>query len=109
MTGGAIRLGGIAERIGIAEGIETALAVSQFFDVICWAATSATLLESFRPPDGVVAVAVYADNDANYAGQRSAYALANRLAVTGYDVSVFVPAKTGDDFLDQIQEYRGMN
>ena len=106
MSGGAIRLGGLSESIGIAEGIETALAVSQFFDVTCWAATSATMLEAFRPPEGVTSVTVYADNDENYTGQKSAYALANRLALAGYGVSVFVPAVSGHDFHDQIQQYR---
>ena len=104
LGGSAIRLaepvGGV---IGIAEGIETALAVRDIFGVPCWAAANATLLEQFQPPEGITGVHVFADNDANFAGQKSAYALANRLSIAGYGVSVRVPDHPGQDFADQIK------
>ena len=96
MTGAAIRLTGIYETIGIAEGIETALAVMEIYKHPCWAAVSATMMESFQPPEGVKAVYIYADNDMNFTGQKAAYILANRLSLAGYTVGVFFPREIGD-------------
>lgn len=96
MAGGAIRLTGIYQRIGICEGIETALAVMRDYKIPCWASTSATLLESFDPPEGVNQVVVFADRDRSYTGQKSAYTLANRLTLGGYQVTVEIPEK--EDF-----------
>ena len=102
MAGAAIRLTAIYPTIGIAEGIETALAVMEIYKIPCWAAANATMMQSFNPPEGVQDVMVYADNDANFTGQRAAYTLANRLAIAGYTVGVFVPEKVGD-FADVIK------
>ncbi len=104
LGGSAIRLGEPTDgAIGIAEGIETALAVRNIFGLNCWAAANATLLEQFQPPEGITAVHIFSDNDANYTGQKSAYALANRLSLAGYGVSVKVPDQVGQDFADQIK------
>ncbi len=96
MAGGAIRLTSLYEHIGIAEGIETALAVMRDFKVPCWASGNAGMLEKFVLPCGVKSVTVYADNDENFTGQRSAYILANRLALAGVPVEVVVPKFVGD-------------
>jgi len=50
MAGGAVRLFEHGEQLGIAEGIETALSVHELYKIPCWAALSAQLLESFKPP-----------------------------------------------------------
>lgn len=103
MAGAAVRLfqprDGV---IGVAEGIETALAAARLFNVPCWAAVNATLLEQFQPPDGIKSVFVFGDNDANYTGQKAAYALAHKLSMAGYGVSVKIPDQVGKDFADQI-------
>lgn len=96
MAGAAIRLTAVYPRIGIAEGIETALAVMELYKMPCWAASSAHMLETFQPPQGVEAVIIFADNDANFTGQKAAYALANRLAVAGFTTGVFIPNEIGD-------------
>lgn len=96
MAGGAIRLTRIYEHIGITEGIETALAVMRDFKIPCWAAASATLLEKFKPPQGVKSVAIFGDNDANFVGQRGAYALAASLVLSGFSVTVKIPEHVGD-------------
>ena len=101
LSGSAIRLGGVAETIGIAEGVESALAVTQIYGMTCWAAMNTTLLEQFVPPEGVHTVAVFGDNDTNFAGQKAAYALANRLHRT-MDVEVHLPAQPGTDFADEL-------
>ena len=63
VLGGAIRLGPPARVLGIAEGIETALAVRTATGQTVWAATNATLLEHFEPPEGVGEVWIWADHD----------------------------------------------
>jgi putative DNA primase/helicase len=96
MAGAAIRLTAVYPMIGIAEGIETALAVMEIYKIPCWAASNATMMQAFIPPEGVTGVLIYADNDSNFTGQRAAYALANRLAVAGYTTGVFAPERVGD-------------
>ena len=102
MSGGAIRLFEPEEGlIGIAEGIETALAVRELTKVPTWSAVSSVLMESFDPPEGVKHVIVFGDNDISYAGAKSAYVLANRLVVKrGLSVDVCVSRER--DFLDDL-------
>ena len=101
MTGGAVRLyPGPGEMLGVTEGIETAIAVHQMYDIPVWAALSATLMESFEPPAWANVIEVFSDNDRNYTGQRAAYILANRLAIQGKVVNVSV-SKHGD-FLEDL-------
>ena len=109
MHGGAIRLSPVADHLGIAEGIETALAASILHGVPTWAATSASLLETFTPPEGVSTVTIFSDNDRNFTGQASAYTLANRLSVLGLTVRVFVPTFTGTDYCDVLKLVTGEN
>jgi putative DNA primase/helicase len=96
LAGGSIRLFDHTDTLGIAEGIETAIAARQLFDVPTWAAVSSTILEGFNPPDGVRVVYVFADNDANFTGQAAAYKLAKRLYSTDIIVKVEVPEAVGD-------------
>lgn len=101
LTGGAIRLfEPVDGMIAIAEGIETAIAVKEMMNVPCWSVVSSTLMEGFIPPKGIEAVVILADNDNNFAGQKSAFILANKLALKGMKVSVMIPIKPGNDFLD---------
>lgn len=100
LNGSAVRLGPIAERIGIAEGIETALCASKMFKIPVWAATNAGLLSTWEPPKGVGAVVICGDNDANFTGQNAAYALAKRLRTVGIDVEVRIPHEVGTDWAD---------
>ena len=102
MTGGAVRLYPHEGVIGIAEGIETAIAVHDVVGVPCWAALSAILLAGFEPPKGVRRVQVYGDNDANFTGQKAAYILGNRLAISGLEVTVEIPTVVGHDFADEV-------
>ena len=77
--------------IGLAEGIETALAVREATGQVCWAATSAALLEAAVLPQSIRRVVVWADNDSNKAGQKAALRLAERLVKEGRKVKVEVP------------------
>lgn len=77
--GGAIRLAPPAETMGIAEGIETALAAHMLWRIPVWAATSAGALVKWRAPAICKCVIIFADADASYTGQMAAYNLAYRL------------------------------
>lgn len=96
MSGGAIRLFSADKEVGIAEGIETALAASEMFGVPVWSCISANGIETFQPPPGIERVVIFADNDASFTGQRSAFACAFRLKQQGIEVDVKFPDTQGD-------------
>lgn len=108
LSSGAIRLYEATTELGIAEGIETCLAVRQRNGQPMWAAVNCRNLEVLSVPETVKAVHIYADNDADsyFDGQASAFALARRLANEasrmGVDrkVRVYVPQKEGQDWCD---------
>jgi putative DNA primase/helicase len=97
--GSAVRLATPARIMGIAEGIETALAAAKLFEVPTWAALSDNGVEKFEPPPTLERLMIFGDNDANGAGQRAAYALASRLAPK-MKIEVRIPESTGDDWND---------
>ncbi len=101
LSGAAIRLTPVSRSLGIAEGVETALAASELFEVPVWSCLSTSGIEAFDPPEGVEHVIVFADNDANFAGQAAAYRAAHRLAIKGYEVEVCIPPSVGD-WLDEL-------
>lgn len=96
LAGAAIRLGREAEEMGIAEGIETALSAAQLYALPVWSAINTTLLEKFDPPSICKRLWIFGDSDRSFAGQKSAYALAERLAKNGLEVHVLIPSETGD-------------
>jgi putative DNA primase/helicase len=100
LNGSSVRLGAMVERVGIAEGIETALAASWLFSLPMVAATNATLLDVWMPPKPVKEVLICADHDASYTGHAAAYSLAKRLVRLGYKVEVTAPEKVDTDFAD---------
>ena len=93
--GSAIRLAAPDKVLGIAEGIETALAATKLTGIPCWAAVCAHGLEHWEPPDGV-AVTIFGDNDTNFVGQVAAYGLAKRLVRRLISVNVRIPPNHGD-------------
>lgn len=103
LQGACVRLGCANETLGIAEGIETALAASMRFKINSWAAISAGLLEQWNPPQSVRRVIVLGDNDESYTGQASAYSLAKRLKAKGIAVEVRIPEIVGKDWADDIR------
>lgn len=96
LAGASIRLGKEAQVMGIAEGVETAMAASVLHGVPVWSAINTTLLEKFEPPSICKVLWIFGDSDKSFAGQKSAYALAERLARTGLDVNVLLPWEVGD-------------
>lgn len=89
--GCAIRLGPAAERMGIAEGIETALSASGKFGLPVWAAINSSRMKTWTPPPECGEVVIFGDCDPKFGGQAAAFELAHRLAVADYVVSVEIP------------------
>lgn len=90
--GGAIRLGAPTGSIlGVAEGIETALACWKATGIPTWSTLNRVLMEQFVPPAGVEQIVIFADKDRSGAGQLSAAKLAQRLLTSGRDVVVIQP------------------
>ena len=103
LSGAAIRLTAVSQVLGIAEGVETALAASELFEIPVWSCISTAGIESFEPPAGVKEIVIFADNDENFAGQKSAFAAAHRLKLKGYEVEACIPPTVGD-WLDVLNE-----
>lgn len=100
LRGGSCPLYEPAETMGVAEGVETAIAAKMIHDVPVWAALNTSLLKHFDPPAVCKHLLIFADHDANYAGQAAAYHLAHRLHHKLESVTVFVPPREGDDWND---------
>jgi len=103
LKGSAIRLLPPAgDLLGVAEGIETALACAQLHRIPTWSVINSSLMESWYPPEGVKRVVIFGDNDLSYTGQKSAYILANRLWGKKFKVSVEIPDLPGHDWADEL-------
>jgi putative DNA primase/helicase len=104
--GSAVRLFSHTDRLGIAEGIETALSAAILFGVPCWAALNTSLLKQWEPPSGVKHVTIFGDSDAEFAGQAAAYELARRLIAPnkGVQVSIEIPSSIGADWNDVLRQ-----
>ena len=109
--GSAIRLAPADEHMGIAEGIETAIAASVMFKIPVWAAVNAQNLAKWKPPTITRSVTVFADNDESFTGHAASYTLAKRLTLQyGMNVQVLVPPVVGQDWADvlaQVAKDRG--
>lgn len=100
VTGCAIRLYPAAAQMGIAEGIETAIAAHLLTGLPVWAAANANGIESFRPPSVCEHLTVFGDNDGSYTGQAAAYGLARRMTRTGVACEVRIaPEGDWNDYL----------
>lgn len=105
VRGGAVRLFPAAERLAVAEGIETALAARELLGMPCWAATSAgNLGETMALPPEVRDVVIAADHDAP--GREAAAAAARRWKAEGRAVKVALPQREGADFNDVLLDRR---
>ncbi len=108
INGGAVRLfPNPVWEMGIAEGIENALAAFELFGIPTWAALVEGNLQLFRPPEGIYVLHIYGDNDLNFVGQKAAYRLAYDLhkihetnGKHGLAIEVHIPPVAGTDWLD---------
>jgi putative DNA primase/helicase len=106
IKGSAIRLFPPAhEVLGVAEGIETALACYGVHGIPTWATVSAVGMIGWEPPEGIPLkkVFIFGDNDKSFTGQSAAYQLANKLTVLRkVEVEVLIPDGVGTDWLDEL-------
>jgi putative DNA primase/helicase len=96
ISGAAVQLMPFDKVLGVAEGIETALAAHQMADVPVWAALNTAGMKSFEIPAGVERLIIFGDRDNSFAGQAAAYALAQRAVAAGIKVTVELPDLVGD-------------
>ncbi len=96
--------------LGIAEGIETAIAASKLWHLPVWAALNAHHLAKWRPPKGIRQVHVFGDADAKFAGQaaayecgRGVYCMAENLRPE--EVIVRIPDAVGRDWNDVLSPH----
>ncbi|HEV7418208.1 MAG TPA: toprim domain-containing protein [Tianweitania sediminis] len=106
--GSSVRLFDSGPVMGVAEGIETALAASELFRIPVWAAINSTLMTSWEPPEGTSQVLIFGDNDPKFGGQAAANALAHRIACKDISVRVEIPEKQGQDWNDVLIAKRGV-
>jgi putative DNA primase/helicase len=101
-TGGVIRLWpdkDVTCRLGVAEGIETALAAAHGFTPI-WAAIDAGNLGALPLLPAIESLTIFADHDD--VGLRAAVRLASRWAEAGREVLVVTPEREGHDIADEV-------
>jgi putative DNA primase/helicase len=97
----AVRLTAPGPVMGIAEGLETAIAAMQMTGIPTWSALNAGGIEKFEPPPECQRLIVFGDNDRNCVGQRAAYALAARLSGR-IEVEVRIPETPDSDWNDTL-------
>ncbi|MBB6306244.1 DUF7146 domain-containing protein [Xanthobacter tagetidis] len=115
--GGAVRIGGVGEVIGLAEGLETSLAAwtLEGYRLPVWASLSTSGMMGFEPPLEVERVRLYPDGDLPRRGPdgsilvgpglAAAHTLRDRLVPSGIPVAVNLPPFHGD-FLDVLGAVR---
>ncbi len=108
LSGGAVQLYPAQEVLGVAEGVETSIACHMLNGIPVWATLSASLMKGFNPPSCVKKLIIFGDNDENYTGHASAYHLANRMRIKGIDVEIKIPEVVGQDWLDVLQNKKGI-
>jgi len=105
-AGSAVRLFEPVDGVlGVAEGIETALAAHVLYKIPVWAGMCADIMKGIVFPDTVKEVVIFADNDAPDSlgfckGIEAAKELALRLRGEGRKVSIKMPREVGTDYLD---------
>lgn len=100
-TGWAVRLSDYTDELAVAEGIETALAYQQLFNVPTWAVLSTSGLRRFRPPPGLRRLVIAADRDDTGDGMAAAHDIAE-IARKVCDVDI-TPAPIGQDWNDVLR------
>lgn len=114
MRGTSIKLYAPAPVMGVAEGIETAIAVTEATGIPCWSLVSAQLMKHFIPPPGVNKLIVFADKNRpsqmypNGHGQTCALKLIDNLRAKRIGTQLALPPDpipTGAKDIDWCDEY----
>jgi putative DNA primase/helicase len=94
---GAVRLWPAAARLGLAEGLETALSATRLFGVPCWATLGTERFGSVSLPEVVREIVLFLDNDG---GGRRAEALARQAFGATLAIEAHYPRAPGLDWND---------
>ena len=119
VAGGAVRLGGMGERIGTAEGVRTALGAWSLigFKYPVWSCLSTAGLIGFEVPLGVERIVIYPDSDkpikkhgheyvpATPAGRNAAVKMRERVLKEGVGVVIAAEPSVGADYLNVWQAH----
>ncbi|MDB5584869.1 MAG: hypothetical protein JWR80_10045 [Bradyrhizobium sp.] len=119
VAGGAVRIGGMGERIGCAEGVRTALGAWALigFKYPVWSCLSTSGLTGFEVPLGVERMVIYPDSDkpmrkqgedyvpAVPAGRKAALAMRTRILSEGVSVTIASEPAVGRDYLNVWQSH----
>ena len=97
---GTVRLGGSAPRLGLAEGIETALSATALFGIPCWATLGAERFGRVALPAEVRELVLFLDHDS---GGRRAVRLAREAFAHVGRIEVHVPDRPGEDWNDVLR------
>jgi putative DNA primase/helicase len=100
VTGAGVELYPAAEFMGVAEGVETAIAAKMLHGTPTHAALNTSMLAKWEPPPVAKSVWIYADNDESAAGHAAAWALCHRLRMKGLRAEVVMPPDVGTDWAD---------
>lgn len=98
---GAVRLGPATDVLGLAEGVEDALAASQLSQLSCWACLGAARMHCVRIPDCVREIHIFADDDD--AGQKAAKLTAGIHQDAGRRILVRLPPAGFKDWGDVVR------
>ena len=99
-THGAIELFKHEGKLGVAEGIETALSTYQQFQTPTWSCLKSNSLQNFVIPEGVNHLLIFADNDQNRVGQKAAETLKGKADYQGVKCDILTPSQIGQDWND---------
>jgi putative DNA primase/helicase len=91
------------EVLGVAEGIETAIAAKMLYGVPVFSLINTSIMTSWDAPRYIKKVIIFGDWDANHAGHAAAYSLSHKLRKKGISTDILFPDAPGD-FNDQICE-----
>lgn len=97
---GAVRLWPAATRLGLAEGLETALSATELFGVPCWATLGTERFRLLKLPAIVRELVLFLDNDK---GGRRAEALARQAFGDSIEIDARYPRAAGLDWNDVLQ------
>ena len=104
LTGAAVQLHPISNTLGVAEGIETALAAHQLFQIPVWACLSAHGIQSFTLPPEVKLLVIFADHDET--GIKASHTLERHALQQGLQVKYWQPETPDFDVLDELNRLK---
>ncbi len=109
IKGGAVKLSGSGNTLGIGEGIETTLSIPHFQDVGVWSLLNTAGISSFPVLPHLQAVFIAIDNDRSRAGENAASIVRGRLSASNIKTYSIRTAKVGTDLNDVVMEKAGLH